>query len=156
LFQIWEDATGDAFCLQGAALTVLGRTQKLGSELENMAGLDQSPAHVRFLNVMNALRKMSPLRGLTADEGVLLDELIVQWHFGRQITVGSIMNRSKLGAGSTVHRRLVGLKEKGLVAFRASPDDKRVKYVEPTTQAKSYALELERRLCGFELDLGAP
>lgn len=120
-----------------------------------MAGADQSPAHVRFLNVINALRQMSPLRGLTADESALLDELIVQWHCEREITVGSIMNGPKQESASTIHRRLVGLKEKGFVAFRASPSDKRVKYVVPTTIATSYAQELERRLLCFERGLGA-
>ena len=72
-----------------------------------MAGSDQSPTHVRFLNVINALRQMSPLRGLTADESALLDELIVQWHYEREITVGSIMNGPKQEPASTIHRRLV-------------------------------------------------
>lgn len=120
-----------------------------------MAGSDQSPAHVRFLNVINALRQMSPLRGLTADESVLLDELIVQWHRGHEITVGSIMNVPRQGSGSTIHRRLVGLREKGLVSFRASPSDKRVKYVEPTKLATNYAQELERRLHGLTLGVGS-
>ncbi len=118
-----------------------------------MAGSDQSPAHARFLNVITALRRMSPLRGLTADENLLLDELMVQWNSGREITVGSIMNGPKLGqAGSTIHRRLLSLKGKGLVAFRASPNDKRIKYVEPTKLAACYAQELELRL--REIGLG--
>lgn len=86
---------------------------------------------------------------LTADEGVLLDDLLVRWEQPHEIKVSEIMRDHGHGSGVTVYRRLISLQGKGLIDLRADPDDKRVKYVLPTSQAELYAESLKLGLASL-------
>lgn len=107
------------------------------------------PSHVRFLNVLNAIRQLSPARALSADEQTLLDLLIVQWHENGRIALSDLMQRNIGGSQSTTYRRLLALNEKGFVRFGNSATDKRVRFVEPTDLAQKHMDAMDDRLKGL-------
>ncbi len=104
----------------------------------------KSPSYVRLLNLMIALRELSPFAELTADEEQLLDKLIVKWDQSGDIRVSDMMNGSSRASGSAIYRRLVGLRDKGMIVLRTDADDKRVRLIEPTAMADDYVKHLGR------------
>lgn len=88
----------------------------------------------------------SAFSALSADEEQLLGELIAQWHDTCSLTVTQVMQSDTRTSQSTVYRRLVALRNKGLIHFRSDVSDKRVKFVEPTQEAKTYMLKLGLQL----------
>jgi DNA-binding MarR family transcriptional regulator len=102
------------------------------------------PTVTRLLNMLRALRELSSFSDLTADEEQLLFDLVLRWHRNDAITVSDVMLDAERTSASTIYRRLLGLKEKGMVAFRVDQRDKRVKFVEPTAKADDYVQRLSR------------
>ena len=98
----------------------------------------QPPSFVRLLNMLNAIRQLAPFDTLNADEGLLLDALIVKWHEHDNIRVSEVMSDSRFGSQPTVYRRIIALRDKGLVYLRTDSKDKRVQFVEPTQAARVY------------------
>ncbi len=96
------------------------------------------PSFVRLLDMLNAIRQLSPFDTLNADEGLLLDALIVKWHERDDIMVSEVMSDARFGSQPTTYRRIIALRDKGLVCLRADSNDKRVKFVEPTQLAQDY------------------
>lgn len=104
------------------------------------------PLLLRLLNLLNAIRQMSPFSELTAEEEQLLGRLVLRWHSQDSFTVGDIMREELSASPSTVYRRLVGLRDKGLAELQADPRDKRVKYIRPTALSDEYVRQLSTRL----------
>jgi DNA-binding MarR family transcriptional regulator len=88
--------------------------------------------------MLNAIRQLSPFDTLNADEGLLLDALIVKWHERDDIMVSEVMSDARFGSQPTAYRRIIALRDKGLVCLRTNSKDKRVKFVEPTQLARDY------------------
>ena len=53
--------------------------------------INAAPALIRLLNLIAALRELSPFRTISADEDELLRELIVRWHKGEELKVGDVI-----------------------------------------------------------------
>lgn len=104
------------------------------------------PDHIRFLNMLAAVRTLSPFRAMTADEERLLEALLVKWHDQDRLIVSDVMRYPSFGSASSVYRRLVGLHKKGLVRLVSDAADKRIKCVEPTAQAFAFAERLRHCL----------
>jgi hypothetical protein len=96
------------------------------------------PSYVRLLNMLNAIRQLAPFDTLNGEEGLLLDALIVQWHERDDIMVSEVMSNARFGSQPTAYRRIIALRDKGLVRLRTDSKDKRVKFVEPTQLARDY------------------
>lgn len=108
------------------------------------------PHHIKFLNLMQAIRGLSPFSAMTAEEDELLRDLIVRWHASDEIAVSDVM-RSLVGVSqTTAFRRVMSLRDQGMVKLRVSDSDKRVKFVEPTALAKEYARRLAEAFSGSE------
>lgn len=107
---------------------------------------DANPLHIRLLNLLSAIRDMSPFNVMSADEEELLRDLIVRWHAGDPPAVSDIMRELAGVSQTTAYRRLMALRDKGLVDLRVDQRDKRVKFVEPTPLARSYAQRINRGL----------
>ena len=88
--------------------------------------------------MLNAVRSMSPFSELTADEERLLGDLVVCWHTSNAITVSDLMSSNISTSPSTTYRRLIALREKGLIYLRVDDNDKRVRFVEPAPPAHDY------------------
>ena len=98
---------------------------------------------VRILNLMGAIRDLSPFEKLNADEEMLLDDLIIRWHNSATLTVSDVINDTRYPSPTTAYRRLIALKDKGVIALDVAADDKRVKLIRPTKAALLYIQKLE-------------
>jgi DNA-binding transcriptional ArsR family regulator len=102
------------------------------------------PKHIRLLNLLGAIRDLSPFDVMTADEEELLRDLVVRWNSSGEITVSEIMKSLADVSETTAYRRLISLRDKGLVSLRVDKSDKRVKFVEPTSLADDYAQRIRQ------------
>jgi DNA-binding transcriptional ArsR family regulator len=108
-----------------------------------MSSSNQTPAYLKLLNLISAIRELSPLQNLSADEEKILSDLAVRWHFSEKVTVGEMMQDSERVSPSTMYRRLIALRDKGLVSLPADKADRRIKFVIPTNAAKNYIKKLD-------------
>jgi hypothetical protein len=97
----------------------------------------------RLLNLMSAIRDLSPFELLNAEEELLLDDLIVRWYSSATLTVGEVINDPRYPSSTTAYRRLVALKDKGIIALDVALNDKRVRHIRPTKAALLYIRKLE-------------
>lgn len=111
-----------------------------------MTNSKPAPSYVRLLNMLNGIRAMCPFSALSGDEERVLDELVVRWHAVGAITMTDVMQSGITSSTTTTYRRLIALRDKGLVHLRADETDKRVKYVEPAPAALEYMARLGHSL----------
>ena len=109
------------------------------------------PKFIRLLNLLHAIRDLSPFNALSADEAALLDDLVVRWHRKAEIAVSELMGDKRHGSQSTAYRRLMGLKDKGMVSLRVDEADRRVKFVEPTDLARDYIRRINQSVRSLEI-----
>ena len=105
-----------------------------------------APPHIRLLNLLGAIRDLAPFDLMTAEEDQLLRNLLVRWHDAKDITVSDIMKSMADVSHATAYRRLMALRDKGMVRLRLDDTDKRVKLVEPTQLASDYAKHIHTAL----------
>ncbi|OYX78340.1 MAG: hypothetical protein B7Y82_03700 [Sphingomonadales bacterium 32-65-25] len=105
-----------------------------------------TPLHVRLLNLLGAIRDLSPFDVLTAEEEQLLGSLIVRWHDEDNIAVSHVMRDLASVSQTTIYRRLISLRDKGFVRLRTDTADKRKKFVEPTPLSDNYAAQIANAL----------
>ncbi len=110
---------------------------------------DSSSAYVRLFNLLRAVREAVPFADMSAEEEQLLSELIVRWHDGGYITVSDVMHGAARTSPSSIYRRLLKLKKRGLVTMRVDTGDKRVRFVEPTAKARDYKQRIDEQLDTF-------
>ncbi len=96
------------------------------------------PLHIRLLNILAAIRDLSPFDMMTAEEDELLRELIVRWHHGKSVSVSEVMKDMRDVSPTTAYRRLIALRDKGLIQLKTDKNDKRVRLVCPTELSKKY------------------
>lgn len=107
------------------------------------------PSFVRLLNMLNAIRQMAPFDSLSGEEVLLLDALIVKWHDRDNIMISEVMIDAQFGSQPTAYRRIIALRNKGLVCLRTDSKDKRVKFVEPTQLARDYMANISESLASL-------
>lgn len=100
-----------------------------------------SMAYLRLLNLVSAIQRAQP--ALDPMEERLLNRMATAWHRGEKVSVTEAMDAQEGLAPATVHRRLKGLRDKGLITLATDAADQRVRYIEPTPQALRYFAELD-------------
>ncbi len=111
--------------------------------------MTSSPLHIRLLNLLSAIRELSPFDAMTAEEEELLRDLLVRWHNARDIPVSLIMNSMTEVSAATAYRRLMSLHAKGLIELRVDQSDRRVKFVDPTALALDYGARIQTVINGL-------
>lgn len=101
-----------------------------------------SSTYLRFLNLVQAIRKLPDFPELDPVEERLLNLFAAVWHSGKQITVLQAMGMSTDVSSTTAHRRLKSLRKKGVITLVADESDNRIKYVQPTSVADQYFSQL--------------
>ena len=104
------------------------------------------PTYVRLFNLLNAIRDLAPFSVLTAEEDELLRSLLVRWHRETDISISDVTETMSGVSPATAYRRIIKLRDKGLVQLRVDQHDKRVKFVEPTEAALQYARHVHSAL----------
>lgn len=115
---------------------------RIFSAMPHLPSASASPFLIRLLNLLDALRLISPFSSLTAEEEQLLNRLVLRWNSKDAFSVGDIMREELSASPSTVYRRLMGLRDKGLAEIVADAGDKRVKYITPTASTDEYIRKL--------------
>jgi hypothetical protein len=101
-----------------------------------------SAIYLKFLNLSKTVREMPIFSAIDPVEENLLNMLASRWHEDKKITVLEAMNLSANFSNTTLHRRLMSLRSKGLIALQVSKIDSRVKYVLPTDLTQAYFAKL--------------
>ncbi len=101
-----------------------------------------SQTYLRFLNLANAVRGLPGIPVLDAVEERVLNALAAVWATGAAVTVLDAMQLAPDTSPSTVHRRLKGLQEKGLIQLSEGKGDARVRLIKPTPLATDYFTKL--------------
>ena len=104
------------------------------------------PTYVRLLNLLSAIRDISPFNAMSAEEERLLGDLIIRWHSQKSISVSDIMHAYEGPSASTIYRRLMALHKKGLVDLVVDKHDRRVSLVQPTALTDKYAKSISEGL----------
>jgi hypothetical protein len=102
------------------------------------------PTYIRLLNLLRAIREIPPFNALTADEELLLEDLVVHWHDQSVVKMSDLMGSALYPSRSTVYRRLVSLRDKGIILIEDDPDNKRERYLTPSAAARSFIAEMQR------------
>ncbi len=102
--------------------------------------------YLKFLSLSQQIREMPSFASIDPVEEHLLTMLASFWHHDKKITVLEAMNLSTKISSTTLHRRLISLRSKGLIALKVSELDSRVKYVISTDLTQKYLATLGRAL----------
>ena len=103
-------------------------------------------SYTKFINLVRAIRSTPNFPAMDAVEEQILNAFASAWALGRQVTVMEAMEMVPDISGSTVHRRLKTLRDKGLIELDIDAIDNRVKYVVATSLAKKYFAKLDECL----------
>lgn len=90
----------------------------------------------RLLNFLVSIRRLPPLSELSGDEERMLFELRALWQKRGTLTVADAYDLAKGTSSITSYRRLVALKDKGLVDIAVMEDDRRKRTVKFTDVAE--------------------
>lgn len=90
----------------------------------------------RLLNFLVGIRRLPPLSELTGDEERMLFELRALWQQRGALTVADAYDLAMGSSSITSYRRLVSLKDKGLVDITVMEDDRRKRTVSFTPIAE--------------------
>lgn len=91
----------------------------------------------RLLNFLVGLRQLPPLSELSGDEERMLFELRALWENRGALTVADAYGLGGQTSPATAYRRLVALRDKGLVDITVMADDRRKRAVRFTPSAES-------------------
>ncbi|NBO83323.1 MAG: winged helix-turn-helix domain-containing protein [Betaproteobacteria bacterium] len=92
----------------------------------------------RFQQMVQSLKALPSLRGLTPEHEALLTMIGAHWHAGEALSVRQAMRREELGSPATIHKRLQHLRSLGLIDLHTSERDSRKRMIVPTSEAIDY------------------
>ena len=101
------------------------------------------PSYVRLFNLLRAIRELPPFSALTADEELMLEDLIVHWHERGLVKMSELLDSGAYPSRSTAYRRIVGLHDKGIILVDRDPNDRRERNIRPSDAAKSYIAQVQ-------------
>ena len=101
----------------------------------------------RYANLVACLRQLELAPGspkLEVEEQVIFNELAVLWSKEDPVTVLQAMRLPVGMSPTTIHRKLKGLRKKGVIRLEEQEADNRVKHVVPTDLGRGYLVKLNR------------
>lgn len=106
--------------------------------IADMAQDKPSQVYMRFLHLVEAVRRMPAMPLLDAVEERLLNVLVEAWQTGQALPVTEAVRRVHGVSERTVFRRLKSLQDKGLLCSVADTQDARVHHLKPSRRAEEY------------------
>jgi len=104
-----------------------------------------TPAYLRFLNLIDAIDRIAPGKKLDCTEESLLNTVVLSFHAKKPVLVGDLISLSGLGSQATLHGRLKTLSAMVYIKMAAN-EDGRKKEVIPTKLALKRYEELSKCL----------
>ncbi len=95
-------------------------------------------AYVRFLELIQTIEGRGGLSDMDLDAKKLLEVIVVSDARGNTLTVTDTMQMSAIASPATIHRKLDTLRQMGLIANEYEGENRRTKYLKPTTAALKY------------------
>lgn len=95
-------------------------------------------AYLVFLGLIQSAEKEGQIPSLEPDAKRLLEAIAVNHHEGHNITISDAMALGSIASPATIHRKLDGLREMGLVDTFYEGGNRRTKFLIPTEQAQKY------------------
>ena len=106
-----------------------------------------SKLYLRFLRIARAVEiQNTPIKNIDSTALLLLNEIAVQHHDGKNITVTQAMLLSNIASPATVHRKLDELREAGLIEQVFEGKNRRTKYLVPTKEADTYFAKMSKAI----------
>ena len=103
--------------------------------------------YLRFLRIARDVDvRKTPVKNIDSTALLLLNEIAVQHHEGKNITVTQAMLLSNIASPATVHRKLDELREAGLIEQVFEGKNRRTKYLVPTKEADSYFAKMSKAI----------
>lgn len=105
-----------------------------------------SAVYMRFLRLVKALEGSGEAPQLDANESALLNALAERWHAGQPMTIMQAMALSDLGSPATLHRRIMRLRQLGMIDAVEDKSDTRIRHLVLTASAVDYFEKLSKTL----------
>jgi len=106
-----------------------------------------SKLYMRFLRIARAVEiESTTVTNIDSTALLLLNEIAVQHHDGKNITVTESMLLSNIASPATIHRKLTELLEAGLIEQVFEGKNRRTKYLVPTKEADSYFAKMSKAI----------
>lgn len=105
-----------------------------------------SAVYMRFLRLVKALEGSGEAPPLDANESALLNALAERWHAGHPMTIMQAMALSDLGSPATLHRRIMRLRQLGMIDAVEDKSDTRIRHLVLTPSAVEYFEKLSKTL----------
>lgn len=106
-----------------------------------------SQLYLRFLRMARAVDiQKTPVNNIDYSALLLLNEIAVQHHDGKNITVTQAMLLSNIASPATIHRKLDELRAAGLIEQVFEGKNRRTKYLVPTKEADSYFAKMSKAI----------
>jgi hypothetical protein len=103
--------------------------------------------YLRFLRIARDVDvRKTPVKNIDSTALLLLNEIAVQHHEGKNITVTQAMLLSNIASPATVHRKLDELREAGLIEQVFEGKNRRTKYLIPTKETDSYFAKMSKAI----------
>jgi DNA-binding MarR family transcriptional regulator len=97
-------------------------------------------AFIRFLNLKNTLAIEAIELDSTSMQ--LLEICMVRSDTGQRLTITQAMGLTHVASPATIHRKLLQLLDSGYVTFEYESNNRRTKYLTPTTKSEEYFAKL--------------
>ncbi|NBP39515.1 MAG: hypothetical protein EBV34_13935 [Betaproteobacteria bacterium] len=92
----------------------------------------------RFQSMVQALRSLPGVEGLSPEHEALLKLVGSHWHSGHSLSVREAMRNEAFGSPATIHKRLHFLREIDLIDLEVAENDSRKRIIVPTANAVDY------------------
>ena len=95
-------------------------------------------AYLRFLNLLRGVESSLLPPTLDSTAKALLERIACQHALGQPLTITEAMALSEVASPATIHRKIDDLRIAGLVDTEFQGDNRRTKYLTPTSRARKY------------------
>ncbi len=98
----------------------------------------QPNTYLRFLNLLRGVEASLLPPSLDSTAKYLLERIACQHALGEPLTVTQAMALQDVASPATIHRKIDDLRTAGLVDTEFQGDNRRTKYLAPTSKARKY------------------
>lgn len=98
----------------------------------------ENNSHIKFLSSFQKLESSNATAGLDLVGESLLGHIAVNFAKGMTLTVTECMRIETVASPATIHRKISELTEQGWIHYFYDGDNRRTKYLAPTTKAVKY------------------
>lgn len=100
--------------------------------------MTQQNAYLRFLNLLRGVEATLLPPNLDSTAKCLLERIACQHALGEPLTITEAMALHDVASPATIHRKIDDLRTAGLVETEFQGDNRRTKYLAPTSKARKF------------------